>query len=37
MDVLYDKQTNFSRNKQIQICWNKKISAELKKFETYKE
>jgi hypothetical protein len=29
MDVLYDKETNHSQNKQQQVLWNKKIKAEL--------
>jgi hypothetical protein len=37
MDNLYDKETNFSRNKPKQAYWNKKILAELKKLEGYKE
>ena len=32
---LYDKETNFSRNKIKQIYWNKKIATELKKLEVF--
>jgi len=28
-DVLYDKETNHSQNKQQQVLWNKKIKSEL--------
>lgn len=35
MDALYDKETSLSRNKSRQLYWNKKIEAELKKFEKY--
>lgn len=35
MDALYDKETNLSRNKSKQLYWNKKIEAELKKFEAH--
>jgi hypothetical protein len=35
MDALYDKETNFSRDKIKQIYWNKKIILLLKKFEAY--
>lgn len=33
---LYDKETNFSRNKTKQGYWNKKILTEVKKLEVYK-
>lgn len=35
MDTLYDKETDFSRNKKQQLLWNKKIKTELDKLEKY--
>ena len=29
MDILYDKETDFSRNRKQQLFWNKKIKDEL--------
>jgi hypothetical protein len=37
MDSLYDKETNFSRNKTNQIYWTKKIAQELKRMNKFKE
>lgn len=34
-DVLYDKETDFSRNKKQQAFWNKKIKTELDKLKKY--
>jgi hypothetical protein len=35
MDILYDKETDFSRNKQQQLQWNNKLKIQLEKFEKY--
>ncbi len=35
MNALYDKETDFSRNKPKQLYWNKKIIKELKKFQAF--
>lgn len=35
MDILYDKETNFSQNKPNQLLWNKKIKTELDKLKKY--
>lgn len=37
MDDLYDKETDFSKNKQKQAYWNKKIVQELKKLKEFIE
>jgi hypothetical protein len=34
-NALYDKETNFSRNKQKQLQWDRKIQIELKKLNAY--
>src|SRR5690606_11162451 len=36
-NALYDKETNFSRNRQKQLYWSNRIRAELKKLEAYRE
>lgn len=35
MDTLYDKETDFSRNRKQQLLWNKKIKTELDKLKKY--
>lgn len=35
MDILYDKETDFSRNRKQQLFWNKKIKEELDKLKIY--
>jgi hypothetical protein len=35
VDDLYDKETNFSRNKKKQNYWNNRIKTELKKIQIY--
>jgi predicted secreted Zn-dependent protease len=35
MDMLYDKETDFSRNRKQQLLWNKKIKAELGTLQKY--
>lgn len=35
MDTLYDKETNFSRNRKQQLLWNEKIKPELDKLKRY--
>lgn len=35
MDTLYDKETDFSRNRKQQLLWNKKIKPELDKLKKY--
>ena len=35
MDTLYDKETDFSRNRKQQLLWNKKINPELDKLKKY--
>lgn len=35
MDELYDKETDFSRNKKLQLSWNEKIKTELKELSPY--
>ena len=37
LDSLYDKETDFSRNRSMQLIWNKKILTELHKLDPYKE
>jgi hypothetical protein len=35
MDILYDKETDFSRNRKQQLLWNKKIKVELDTLQKY--
>lgn len=35
MDTLYDKETDFSRNRTQQLLWNRKIKPELDKLKKY--
>jgi hypothetical protein len=35
MDILYDRETDFSRNRKQQLLWNKKIKAELDDLKKY--
>jgi len=35
MDTLYDKETDFSRNRKQQLIWGKKIETELNKLKKY--
>jgi hypothetical protein len=35
MDILYDKETDFSRNKKQQMLWNNKLKTELNKLKKY--
>ena len=35
MDMEYDKETNFSRNRKEQLLWNKKIEIELNNLTKY--
>lgn len=35
MDILYDKETDFSRNRKQQLIWNKKIKVQLDNLKKY--